>query len=836
MTIRQLVLCTLLSSLMSMSPLGISKVQAYESLASPIVIGEIAWAGSSLSTADEWIELWNLSDSPLSIAGWSLVGAGENEKDIVFPSDATIPAYGTYLVSNYKSTDVKSAFKTLDSLVTTVISLSNSNQNIELRDAVGNTVDVAGDGSVPFAGVSLPVKTSMIRIEINAPGSTSESWADSISAQNLKSEITDLGTPGFCDLCFLNETQESTAQEAPVTLDGISSTTTLETLPETVYEPSQIQSEVPTGTSSEASSIPAVATEPAPAPLQSVSPKQNAENATTETSENESATASSTILDGTGVLETAEPSSVETTSTEQAAYESTNSSDQTVPTANTASTSEETTHPAPEQEIETAITVKPAYAMLRLNEIMPNPASGKEWVEIVSLDSGNNVPLLGCMLYDAQGKIITISDITLNPVTNTHVVIELSSARLNNAGDNVALYDPNGQLIDTMNFADSEKGSPFIRYPDKNGDWQSSSSPTPAKVNLLTQEINNTTTETNNNSTQTTTETSLQSASQTEQSSVTAVASLTNSATATSTVTKTTSPKTNSKTTVVPPLTAAQIKVLNNLSKKSATSTAQIKTTTPKKSTIKLILPIGFDMRLSDEYGGVQVQLRGTVGTPPGLLTGNAFVLLAPDGQGIKVAIPTSKILPAFGSSLAVTGVLRFNNLGYPSLQMGAKDKWTVLASSPQNVSPRLVDLISPNADDAWSLISVTGTVKQVKDQTVILDLGDMEISMIIRPPVDYRAKRLIQGDIVTVKGVLEFSSQNDPRILPRSSDEIVLVSHAEPKQTAMNQTSTSVPNWLPLGAAAGAVVITEGAKKMHRRRKRQLLEKKVAELSIMEN
>ncbi|MFH1621013.1 MAG: lamin tail domain-containing protein [Patescibacteria group bacterium] len=845
MTLRGFVSCTLLSSFVAMSPFGMTQVQAFELPPKSIVIGEIAWAGSSLSTADEWIELWNTGDSPVSITGWSLVGAGESGKIITFSDETTVPAHGTFLVSNYASTDSKSSFLTQDGLVTTVLSLSNSNQQIFLYDADGDLADESGDGSAPFAGASLPIKTSMVRVKIDTLGSVSEAWTDSSSAQNIKPGVPDLGTPGVCDLYSPIETPDIALQDPINSLDEITSTTTEENL----YESSQLPSEISTGTSSEAGSIPPPATEPTSTLIQSLSPEQDTESATAETGDDNPSTSSTTVLDETVVQEATTTAIIQETSSippESPATEAEMNNaivNQSSVTDDMVQTETPSTLTIIEisnsiQETDISADSKPNYAMLRLNEIMPNPLSGKEWVEIVSLDNGNSIPLSGCMLHDSQGKIFTISDIILDTATESHIIVELTSAKLNNDGDSVALYDPDGKLVDVISYTYSEKGNPFIRYPDKTGEWQLSLSSTPSSTNILTQEAETQMTATENTPSQSATE----NISQVQQSTTTVTPPANNTVSTTSTVkvtssttAKTSSSKINTKT-VAPTLTAAQIQAASVLNKKTTTTKAPVKISTPAKPAVKLIPPLAFDMRLSDEYGGTQVQLRGTVGTPPGLLTGNAFILLAPDGQGIKVTVPTSKLLPSLGANLSITGVLRFSNLGYPSLQMGSKDKWTELTSSSLNISPRLVDLISLNPDDAWSFINVTGTVKQVKDQTVTLDLGDMEIAMIIRAPVDYRAKRLVQGDIVAVKGVLEITSQNEPRILPRSSDEIVLISHAEPKTTAAAQVSSSIPNWLPLGAAAGAVVVTESVKQVRRKRKHFLLEKKVAELETMEN
>ena len=37
-----------------------------------LVINEIAWAGTAASSADEWIELFNPTDQPIDLSGWTL--------------------------------------------------------------------------------------------------------------------------------------------------------------------------------------------------------------------------------------------------------------------------------------------------------------------------------------------------------------------------------------------------------------------------------------------------------------------------------------------------------------------------------------------------------------------------------------------------------------------------------------------------------------------------------------------------------------------------------------------------------------------------------------------
>ncbi len=172
-------------------PLSFLYTQTTHAAQNPI-IGEVMWAGSSLSSADEWLELWNDSDEPFSLNGYALRGASPS--NIVFDATHIIPARGTFLIANYAPDDLKSTVATSVQLITTAISLSNSALKIELIAPDGSIIDTVGDGNTPPAGSSLPTKASMIRTLEN-------NWINATSSTNLKSGTTDLATPGFCDAC-----------------------------------------------------------------------------------------------------------------------------------------------------------------------------------------------------------------------------------------------------------------------------------------------------------------------------------------------------------------------------------------------------------------------------------------------------------------------------------------------------------------------------------------------------------------------------------------------------------------------------------------------------------
>ncbi len=181
---------------------------------SSVVINELAWAGSSSSTQDEWIELKNTTDTELDITGWQLTkdtsGDGSNETlmlEIIIDPDNSqntiIPANGYFLISNNDSEhnfgDEKLSVLNIEpDYIDSSITLSNSKLSIKLYDGPwddsGNLIDIAGDGNVPLAG-SNSAKTSMERNNDYTSGDLVDSWHEASLATNLDDAVFDKATP-----------------------------------------------------------------------------------------------------------------------------------------------------------------------------------------------------------------------------------------------------------------------------------------------------------------------------------------------------------------------------------------------------------------------------------------------------------------------------------------------------------------------------------------------------------------------------------------------------------------------------------------------------------------
>lgn len=167
-----------------------------------IVLNEIFWMGSSASSADEWVELRNLTDQPVDLSNWKLTkkSSGSESQMLVFPAGAVVPANGYYLISNYSSTSTNSMLNRPPDLVDTAMALVNSALQIKLYDGAGTLIDTADDGSGnPLAGKLVSAEKifwSMERNPIPDDGVRVESWHTASRGTGFKDGATERGTPG----------------------------------------------------------------------------------------------------------------------------------------------------------------------------------------------------------------------------------------------------------------------------------------------------------------------------------------------------------------------------------------------------------------------------------------------------------------------------------------------------------------------------------------------------------------------------------------------------------------------------------------------------------------
>ncbi|MBI3260798.1 lamin tail domain-containing protein [Candidatus Berkelbacteria bacterium] len=163
------------------------------------IINELNWAGSSGSTADEWIELKNQTAAPIDISLWQIEGAATSGGILTLPSGSNIPVQGFFLIANFAATSSQSTLNVTPDWVTTAVSLRNSSALYRLIDAAGSAIDEADDGAgAPLAGDNA-TKASMERNRSIASGSIANSWHTSYQRINLDqpalSAVEGFGTP-----------------------------------------------------------------------------------------------------------------------------------------------------------------------------------------------------------------------------------------------------------------------------------------------------------------------------------------------------------------------------------------------------------------------------------------------------------------------------------------------------------------------------------------------------------------------------------------------------------------------------------------------------------------
>lgn len=205
-----------LAALLALAPLSApASARAEDGGTYTVIISEVGWAGSSLATIDEWIELTNLTDATVDLGGWTLAGAATNGGSLTLPAGSTVAPFQSFLISNYANDDARSALARAADLVTASVSLSNSALAVTLHDADGAVRDSAGDGSAPLAGRTAGGTggdaggdvgggaASMVRTAPVADGTLGPSWTTAVGAAGFDESAPELGTPGSIEEWFV---------------------------------------------------------------------------------------------------------------------------------------------------------------------------------------------------------------------------------------------------------------------------------------------------------------------------------------------------------------------------------------------------------------------------------------------------------------------------------------------------------------------------------------------------------------------------------------------------------------------------------------------------------
>ena len=174
---------------------------------SKIVISEVNWAGSDLSTADEWIEVVAI-ESGASIQGWTITSRKSSGEEAIlyqFESGFTVSS-GQYLIIANNNAEESRLLHEPD-IVTKAISLPNTKLLLRIRDASGSVIDQVDDGvGVPFAGENASgtgTRKTMERINLFGSGALKENWRTAETSTGFDIQAPMKGTPG---IAFMHST------------------------------------------------------------------------------------------------------------------------------------------------------------------------------------------------------------------------------------------------------------------------------------------------------------------------------------------------------------------------------------------------------------------------------------------------------------------------------------------------------------------------------------------------------------------------------------------------------------------------------------------------------
>lgn len=127
-------------------------------------------------------------------------------------------------------------------------------------------------------------------------------------------------------------------------------------------------------------------------------------------------------------------------------------------------------------------SVQPTCARVVINEILPHPLSGDDWLELFNTEA-SEVDVSGWIIEDSTSKIKTLSEGTKFTTASAYLQIFVSN-RLNNAGDTIKLKDKEGITLDEKSYgADPGVDIALGRFPDGNNSWGTLTTFTPNSAN-----------------------------------------------------------------------------------------------------------------------------------------------------------------------------------------------------------------------------------------------------------------------------------------------------------------------------------------------------------------
>ncbi|MFA6130837.1 MAG: lamin tail domain-containing protein [Patescibacteria group bacterium] len=694
----------------------------------PIVFSEINWGGSSLSTADEWIELSNQGSESVDIGGWILAGLATSRSALTLAEGTVVPAEGMVLIANYELGNEKTTLLVSPSLVTSSLSIPNTDLDAYLAMPDGTVIDEIHDTNTPDFGATDP-PTSMER------NLTTLEWISATTSVNL-TDPAQFGTPGIIAIPIEVPAQEDpivepmveepAAEEIPVEVveavpeEIISDPPIVEDIVEEIIQTETIESvpaieEPSTAIIPDSLEIDPVAAEETPSTVEEVAvePIEAIEEGETEVVEEILTVSEEEII--------ADAETIVLTTTD----ENTSTTEVEVSTSTaTTLTTEIVEETIVEEEIVTqVITYNPKDIVI--NEVVSDPSEGSEWVEVTN-PASHSIKLNNWILQDAAGKKVILPDVTILP--NDYYVIE-NIKMLNNDGDIITLIDPNEQTIDTLNY-----GSDDIPAPEKGesmslgvSGWFVTQTMTPGSKNnepAIAEPITDAQYETETNNHVEETDLAAEDASDTQNSS--------NSERVSESLSSDESPVYR----IIAVAEAPEEKEVTTTTKKSTTSSTKTSLTT--RTGVVTVTPATFGDQIAYIDG---IQLYSYYANWP---------------------------IMNLGDRVEVTGTLS-EAYGEDRLKISSADAITVLESTSS--TPEALSIGEAKQQDTGSLVTITGEMKEKNGNELVIQNGEEIISVVAHEKTNVSWSEF-EAQTLTITGIIRQMS-GEARLYPRSMEDI---------------------------------------------------------------
>ncbi|OGB73528.1 hypothetical protein A3K24_01585 [candidate division Kazan bacterium RIFCSPHIGHO2_01_FULL_44_14] len=419
--------------------LGLVQFVSAEGESPSVIINEVAWAGSTKSNDDEWIELKNTTDAPVNISDWKITRANsitDGNTIATFGEGVTIPSGGFLLISHFSQDDQDNSVLNAESVVVEdKMLLADSNLRLRLwQPGIETRIDELTN--ITQSGYDKENKITTERT------SDVTGWQSSTRANhpNFDIGVTDLGTPSA---------ENSTITEPP-TLASIT--------PNTVTQGEALEVENIVGTNFSTESLPT---------LQLVR--------------------GNLTINGTDI------NVVNSTLIDRAEFSTAGGTEVgmwnltlTNPDGKIATLPNAVEVLAPEPEFDLGTTV-------RINEIYPHPntTSNDEFIELYN--SGDRaINLLSWRLDDIpEGGSAPYTFENVNIGAKGFLVIykPQSKLTLNDNGDSVYLIQPDNFVLDQVDYDNAGIGQTLSRFTSG---WKWTTTPTPNGANVLSEPVDDT--------------------------------------------------------------------------------------------------------------------------------------------------------------------------------------------------------------------------------------------------------------------------------------------------------------------------------------------------------